>query len=130
MADTRIFDHLESELASIRDAGLFKEERVIVSPQQAAIRVQSGDEVINFCANNYLGLSNHPKVVAAAQRCHRRARLWHVVSALHLWHTGRTQGDSSGASANSSALTTPSCTRRAGTPTAACSRSCSDLRMR
>jgi glycine C-acetyltransferase len=67
VADKRILDHLERELASIRDAGLFKEERVIVSPQQAAIRVQSGDEVINFCANNYLGLSNHPKVVAAAQ---------------------------------------------------------------
>ena len=67
MADTRIFDHLESELASIRDAGLFKEERVIASPQQAAIRVQGGDEVINFCANNYLGLANHPTVVAAAQ---------------------------------------------------------------
>jgi glycine C-acetyltransferase len=67
VVDKRILDHLESELASIRDAGLFKEERVIVSPQQAAIRVQSGREVINFCANNYLGLSNHPKVIAAAQ---------------------------------------------------------------
>jgi glycine C-acetyltransferase len=67
VADTRIFDHLENELASIRNAGLFKEERVIASPQQAAIRVQGGDEVINFCANNYLGLANHPKVVAAAQ---------------------------------------------------------------
>ncbi len=55
-------EFLQNELAAIREAGLYKEERVIVSPQQAEIKLNSGKEVINFCANNYLGLSNHPKL--------------------------------------------------------------------
>jgi glycine C-acetyltransferase len=58
--------HFEKELQEIRDAGLWKEERVILSPQAAKIRVQQG-EVLNFCANNYLGLSSHPALVKAAQ---------------------------------------------------------------
>ncbi len=53
-------------LAEIRAAGLYKEERVITSPQGAAIRTASGQSVLNFCANNYLGLSSHPEVMAAA----------------------------------------------------------------
>ena len=57
---------LQKELHSIEDAGLFKRERIIVTPQGADIRVSTGDEVINFCANNYLGLSSHPSVVKAA----------------------------------------------------------------
>ncbi len=59
-------DDLQSELRAIRDAGTFKAERVIVSPQSADIAVASGDEVINFCANNYLGLSDNPRLVKAA----------------------------------------------------------------
>ncbi len=59
---------LQQELQAIKDAGLYKEERVITTPQGADIRVESGDEVINFCANNYLGLSSHPKVIEAAKR--------------------------------------------------------------
>ncbi|MFD1771276.1 glycine C-acetyltransferase [Sphingobacterium suaedae] len=59
---------LEKELAAIKEAGLYKEERVIVTPQGADIKVSTGQEVINFCANNYLGLSSHPKVVEAAKR--------------------------------------------------------------
>lgn len=58
---------LEQELKAIEEAGLYKRERVIITPQSAAIKVQDGSEVINFCANNYLGLSNHPRVVAAAK---------------------------------------------------------------
>jgi glycine C-acetyltransferase len=58
--------HYAKELQEIRDAGLWKEERVILSPQAAKIRVQQG-EVLNFCANNYLGLSSHPALVKAAQ---------------------------------------------------------------
>ena len=59
---------LQKELADIREAGLFKEERVITTPQGAVIRTTAGKEVINFCANNYLGLSSHPDVVEAAKR--------------------------------------------------------------
>ena len=63
-----IKDKLEQELKTIQDNGLFKRERVIVTPQDAVIRLQDGSEVINFCANNYLGLSSHPRVVEAAKK--------------------------------------------------------------
>ena len=59
---------LQKELESIREAGLFKKERIIVTPQGADIKIQGGKEVINFCANNYLGLSSHPRVIEAAKR--------------------------------------------------------------
>lgn len=59
-------EHLQNELKEIREAGLYKEERLIEGPQQAAIQVK-GQEVLNFCANNYLGLSNHPRLVKAAK---------------------------------------------------------------
>lgn len=60
--------HLQAELDAIHEAGLYKKERIIVTPQDAVIRLEDGKEVINFCANNYLGLSSHPRVVAAAKR--------------------------------------------------------------
>lgn len=63
----KIKEHLQKELAGIKEAGLFKAERIIVTPQSADIKVETGEEVLNFCANNYLGLSNHPKLVAAAK---------------------------------------------------------------
>ena len=59
---------LQNELKGIREAGLYKEERVIVTPQKADIKVKTGQEVLNFCANNYLGLSNNPKLIAAAKK--------------------------------------------------------------
>ena len=59
---------LEKELASIKEAGLFKKERVITTPQGADIKTEDGKEVINFCANNYLGLSSHPRVIEAAKK--------------------------------------------------------------
>ena len=62
--------HLIDQLSEIREAGLYKEERIIESPQQAAITVK-GKEVLNFCANNYLGLSNHPRLVEASARMMR-----------------------------------------------------------
>lgn len=63
----KIKDHLQKELKNIKEAGLFKEERIIVSPQGAEIKLNTGQEVLNFCANNYLGLSNHPELVKAAK---------------------------------------------------------------
>ncbi len=62
-----IQDHLKKELENIKEAGLFKKERIIASPQDAVIKLSNGNEVINFCANNYLGLSSHPKVIEAAK---------------------------------------------------------------
>jgi len=61
-------DFLAAELQSIEAAGLYKRERIIITPQDAVIRLDNGAEVINFCANNYLGLSSHPRVTAAAKR--------------------------------------------------------------
>ncbi|MBR9831998.1 glycine C-acetyltransferase [Acidiluteibacter ferrifornacis] len=63
----KIQQYLETELENIKEAGLFKKERIIASPQDAVIKLTSGEEVINFCANNYLGLSSHPKVIEAAK---------------------------------------------------------------
>ena len=59
--------YLENELSNIREAGLFKNERIIISAQGAAIRVSDGKKVLNFCANNYLGLSNNPSLIQAAK---------------------------------------------------------------
>lgn len=63
----KIQQFLQQELASIREAGLYKNERIIVSPQNAEITLESGQKVLNFCANNYLGLSDHPSLIAAAK---------------------------------------------------------------
>ena len=60
-------EHLRQSLDALREAGLYKEERIIESPQDAAITVK-GKEVLNFCANNYLGLSNHPRLIEASKK--------------------------------------------------------------
>ncbi len=64
---TSVEPALEKELQELQEAGLFKKERIIVSPQGAEIGLNSGQEVLNFCANNYLGLSSHPEVIQAAK---------------------------------------------------------------
>mgnify|MGYP000327263828 FL=1 len=63
----KIKEHLEQEIQDIKDSGLYKKERIITTPQDAVIKISTGEEVINFCANNYLGLSSHPEVVQAAK---------------------------------------------------------------
>ena len=63
----KIQHHLQQELEDIKAQGLFKKERIIIGPQDAVIKISTGAEVINFCANNYLGLSSHPEVVQAAK---------------------------------------------------------------
>ncbi|MDG1848911.1 MAG: glycine C-acetyltransferase [Flavobacteriales bacterium] len=60
--------HLQTQLNEMKSSGLYKKERTILSPQGAAVKVNDGSEVINFCANNYLGLSSHPEVVQAAKK--------------------------------------------------------------
>ncbi|WP_347172928.1 glycine C-acetyltransferase [Polaribacter uvawellassae] len=62
-----IKEQLQQEIQEIKDAGLYKSERIITTPQDAIIKISTGEEVINFCANNYLGLSNHPAVIQAAK---------------------------------------------------------------
>ena len=64
---TQFQSHLTSQLAEIQENGLYKKERIIISPQDVVIRVAEGKEVINFCANNYLGLSNHPTLKETAK---------------------------------------------------------------
>lgn len=64
----KLEDHLKEELASIEQGGLFKKERIITTSQDASIKVSTGEEVLNFCSNNYLGLSSHPKVIEAAHK--------------------------------------------------------------
>jgi glycine C-acetyltransferase len=64
----KLKDHLQYQLQEIDEAGLYKKERIITSPQQAEITLDSGKKVLNFCANNYLGLSNHPDVIDGAKK--------------------------------------------------------------
>ena len=64
---TDLYDYLSAQTEKLQADGLFKEERVIISPQQAAIQVGDGSAVLNFCANNYLGLANHPELVRASR---------------------------------------------------------------
>ena len=64
----KLKEHLQNQLAGIREAGLYKNERIIGSPQSAEITLTNGQKVLNFCANNYLGLSNHPRVIEGANK--------------------------------------------------------------
>jgi len=63
----KLQSQLQEELSKIKDEGLYKDERVIIDPQGALIKISTGEEVLNFCANNYLGLSSHPEVIQAAK---------------------------------------------------------------
>lgn len=63
----KIKDHLQNELQTIEENGIFKKERIITSAQDAEITISTGEKVLNFCANNYLGLSSHPEVIQAAK---------------------------------------------------------------
>ncbi len=68
MSKTQFLAHIQQETKQLKEAGLFKGERILASPQQAVIRLEDGTEVINFCANNYLGLSDHPSLIETAKQ--------------------------------------------------------------
>ena len=120
-----IQQHLAGQLDEIRAAGLFKRERVITTPQRAHVGVTGRPDVLNMCANNYLGLADHPEVIAAA---HEALDHWGYGLASVRFICGTqelAQGSSSGRSPSSSARRTRSSTPPASTPTAGCSRRCS-----
>jgi glycine C-acetyltransferase len=71
--DATFLTDLAARTQELRETGLYKSERILVSPQNAAIRVEGGREVLNFCANNYLGLADHPRVIEAAREALQRA---------------------------------------------------------
>ena len=80
---------IQKQLGDIRSAGLFKDEREIFGPQGSDIRVAQG-EVLNFCANNYLGLANHPEVIQAAEEGLRPVWFWHGVGSVYMRNSGST----------------------------------------
>lgn len=65
--DQSFLDHLQTQLAELKNTGLYKQERIITSPQDATITLKNGKKVLNFCSNNYLGLANHPQIIEAAK---------------------------------------------------------------
>ena len=73
--DQEFLDALNHDTEALRGVGLYKDERIIASPQAADITLADGARVINFCANNYLGLSNHPALIAAAKAARWRPGL-------------------------------------------------------
>ena len=123
MPDPAFAEHFRTQLDGLKTQGLYKRERSIQSPQRADITV-NGREVVNFCANNYLGLANHPAIVAAArdgldhQWGYGMASVRFICGTQDL-HKQARKGRHLG---TSSARTTRSFTARAGTPTAGCSR--------
>lgn len=66
--NNKFYNNLQAQIDDIKSKGLYKEERIIISPQQAHITISDGKEVLNFCANNYLGLANHPEIIEAAKK--------------------------------------------------------------
>ena len=79
------------EIAEIKAAGLWKTERVIASEQKNDITLEGGANVVNMCANNYLGLANNAEVMQAASDSLERVGFWRRISALHLRHSGHSQ---------------------------------------
>eukprot|EP00487_Bulimina_marginata_P009749 TRINITY_DN4243_c0_g1_i1.p2 TRINITY_DN4243_c0_g1~~TRINITY_DN4243_c0_g1_i1.p2 ORF type:complete len:128 (+),score=37.36 TRINITY_DN4243_c0_g1_i1:1546-1929(+) len=67
VSKTGFYSHLTAQIEQVKTDGLYKAERIITTAQQAKIAVTSGEQVVNFCANNYLGLANHPELIAAAK---------------------------------------------------------------
>ena len=83
----KFVERIRKEVEDIKTSGLYKTERIIASPQGAEITV-NGRQVVNFCANNYLGLSSHPKTLEAAHSLFEQPRLWHEQCTFYLWYAG------------------------------------------
>jgi glycine C-acetyltransferase len=120
---------LETELKQIREAGLYKDERVLASPQGATVKLTDGREVLVFCANNYLGLSSHPDVIAAAHKA-LDSHGYGLSSVRFICGPRTCTRPWKRRSRPSSAPRTRCSTPRASMPTAACSSRCSASRTR
>ncbi len=123
------YQHLQAELDGIRAAGLFKAERVITTAQGAVVRTGDGREVINLCANNYLGLSSHPKVIGAASEALDEFGFGMASVRFICGAQDAASGTRSRRSRGSWARMMRSCSRPVSTPTAACSSRCWARRM-
>jgi hypothetical protein len=124
----RFLDHLARETEGLRDAGLFKAERVLASPQDAVIQLEGGSEVINLCANNYLGLANSPRLEEEAGRAVREHG-YGMASVRFICGTQTVHKElERGISEFLGTQGTRSSTRRVGTPTAGCSKPSSGQR--
>ena len=84
--------HLTEQINSIRDQGLYKRERFLSTPQRAHIATSDGREVLNLCANNYLGLADHPEVIQAAREALDRWGFGLGFCPIYLWDAGDPQG--------------------------------------
>lgn len=124
----KIKEHLEHELAEIKAAGLYKNERIIESPQRAEITV-GGRQVLNFCANNYLGLSDNPRLIEAAKKA-MDARGYGMSSVRFICGCQDMHKQLEKAIADYSVPKTRFSMPLASTPTAACSNLCLPSRMR
>ena len=121
----KLKDFLTQELANIKAAGLYKNERIITTPQRADIKVNAGSDVLNFCANNYLGLSDNQRLIKAA----KEAMDTHGYGMSSVGHRICTNNWKP-LSPTISRPKIRSCTLHVSMPTAVCSNRCSLKRMR
>jgi hypothetical protein len=122
MMSEAFLTRISETLDTIRAEGLWKTERPIVSPQGGHISVApDGRDMLNLCANNYLGLADHPALIAAAKDRDGRPRLRHGQRALHLRHAGPAPGAGGRGWHVTSARTTRSSSRPVSMPMAGCS---------
>jgi glycine C-acetyltransferase len=82
------FEHLNQNLEALKSAGLYKSERIITSKQSGNISVLPGNKVLNFCANNYLGLADNAELIEAGKKRAGQKRLWNGFCPFHLRNTG------------------------------------------
>jgi glycine C-acetyltransferase len=124
----RMKSHIAEELKQINDSGLYKAERIIISPQDAMITIQTGRKVLNLCANNYLGLADHPDVIRAARESYDKWG-YGLSSVRFICGTQQVHKELERKSPNFSAQRTRFCIPAALTPIPAFSRHCSPPRM-
>lgn len=125
----KLKDFLTQELANIKAAGLYKNERIITTPQRADIKVNAGSDVLNFCANNYLGLSDNQRLIKAAKEA-MDTHGYGMSSVRFICGTQDLHKQLEAAISDYFKTEDTTCTLHASMPTAVCSNRCSLKRMR